>query len=114
MSDGGPIGWLSGLSPVALFFVVLTGMVLAGTAGHVIRRMQSARERKYSGDVPREITQEGNIVGAYLGLLALLLAFTYSLSLSRYEQRRSLVTQEANAIGTAYLRAQLLDEPHRS
>ncbi len=37
---------------------------------------------------------------AALGLLALLIAFTYSMSLARYDQRRSLVLQEANAIGS--------------
>jgi hypothetical protein len=49
-----------------------------------------------------------------LGLLGLLLAFSFGMVLNRYETRRELVTQEANAIGTAYLRTQLLDEPHRS
>ena len=49
-----------------------------------------------------------------IGLLALLLAFSFSMALSRYEERRHLVVQEANAIGTAYLRTQMLDEPHRS
>jgi prepilin signal peptidase PulO-like enzyme (type II secretory pathway) len=43
-----------------------------------------------------------------LGILALLLAFTFSLSLQRFESRSDAVVDEANAIGTAYLRAQLL------
>ena len=43
-----------------------------------------------------------------LGILALLLAFTFSLSLQRYEDRSDAVVDEANAIGTAYLRSQLL------
>src|SRR6478735_6041035 len=50
------------------------------------------------------------IKNAVLGLLALLLAFSFSLASSRYDARRELVVQEANAIGTAYLRAELLDE----
>jgi hypothetical protein len=54
------------------------------------------------------------LTSAVLGLLALLLSFTYSLAVDRYEARRLLVQREANAIGTTYLRAQLLDEPHRS
>jgi hypothetical protein len=40
------------------------------------------------------------LTGAALGLLALLLGFSFSLALSRYEVRRNLVLQEANAIGT--------------
>src|SRR5262249_40310966 len=58
--------------------------------------------------------QEGYIVSAVLGLLALLLGFTFSLSVDRFDTRRHLVLEEANAIGTVYLRAQLLPEPHRS
>jgi hypothetical protein len=46
-----------------------------------------------------------------LGLLALLIAFTFSLALSRYEVRRTTVTAEANAIGTAEMRAHLLPSP---
>src|SRR5678810_830263 len=45
---------------------------------------------------------------ATLGLLALLLAFTFSQSLQRYDSRSDQVVDEANAIGTAYLRIDLL------
>jgi hypothetical protein len=48
-----------------------------------------------------------------LGILALLLAFTFSLSLQRFDTRSDAVVDEANAIGTAYLRAQLLPAPLR-
>jgi uncharacterized membrane protein (Fun14 family) len=51
------------------------------------------------------------ISGALFGLLALLLGFTFSMSLNRFEQRKHLVLQESNAIGTAYLRSGLLSEP---
>jgi len=50
---------------------------------------------------------------ATLGILALLLAFTFSLSLQRFEVRSDAVVDEANAIGTVYLRAQLLAVPLR-
>jgi hypothetical protein len=51
---------------------------------------------------------------AMLGLLALMLAFTFSMALSRFEARRDAVLNEANAIGTTALRARLLPDPHRS
>jgi predicted membrane metal-binding protein len=54
------------------------------------------------------------ISGAIFGLLALLLGFTFSMSLGRFDQRKQLVVQEANAIGTTYLRSKLLPEPNRS
>jgi hypothetical protein len=49
-----------------------------------------------------------------MGLLALLLAFTFSMSVTRYETRRQLLVAEANAIGTAYVRSRMLPEPYRS
>ena len=48
-----------------------------------------------------------------LGILALLLAFTFSLSLQHLDARSNAVVDEANTIGTAYLRAQLLPAPLR-
>lgn len=57
--------------------------------------------------------QVGSIQGAILGLLALLLGFTFAMAAARYENRRVLVLDEANAIGTTYLRAKLLGEDHQ-
>ena len=51
---------------------------------------------------------------ALLGLVGLILAFGLSLALGRYEDRRAASVDEANAIGTTYLRAQLIPEPARS
>lgn len=49
---------------------------------------------------------------ALLGLLALLLGFTFAMSVARFEARKSLVLEEANAIRNAYLRSQLMDSPY--
>jgi len=49
-----------------------------------------------------------------IGLLALLIGFTFSMALSRFEARRDAVVQEANAIGTTALRARFLPEPYRA
>lgn len=48
-----------------------------------------------------------------LGLVALLLAFSFSMASDRYTLRRDLIVKEANAIGTFYLRTDLLPEPTR-
>jgi hypothetical protein len=58
--------------------------------------------------------QIGAIQGAVLGLLGLLLAFSFAAAGARFLERQDLIVEEANAIGTAHLRADLLDEPHRS
>ena len=55
----------------------------------------------------------GALQGALLGVVALILAFGLTLAIGRYEDRRAAVVAEANAIGTTYLRAQLLAEPVR-
>src|SRR6185503_1739851 len=56
----------------------------------------------------------GGMVGATLALLPLMLAFTFGLAGSRFEDRRQVILSEANAIGTAYLRASMLPEPMRT
>src|SRR4051794_37287870 len=56
----------------------------------------------------------GALQTALLGFVALVLAFGLSLGVGRYENRRQSVADEANAIGTAYLRAQTIPEPMRT
>jgi hypothetical protein len=51
---------------------------------------------------------------ALLGVVGLILAFGLALAVGRYESRRAAVVEEANAIGTTYLRAQTLAEPYRT
>lgn len=53
----------------------------------------------------------GTLTGAALGLLALLLAFSFSLALTRYDARRTMVLEEANAIGSTANFALMLPEP---
>jgi hypothetical protein len=56
----------------------------------------------------------GVLQAALLGVVGLILAFGLTLAVGRYEDRRVAIVAEANAIGTTYLRAQLLAEPQRS
>ena len=51
---------------------------------------------------------------ALLGMVGLILAFGLALAMGRYETRRAALVQEANAIGTTYLRAETLSEPMRT
>jgi hypothetical protein len=70
-------------------------------------RLHRAKDEARKGQI-------GGIQGAMLGLLALLLGFTFAMAAGRYEARRALVLQEANAIGTTYLRASLLPDAHKA
>ena len=73
------------------------------------RRRRPAAQR---GDTLRE--PFGVLQTATLGIVALLLAFGLSLAIGRYETRRAAVVDDANTIGTTYLRAQTLAEPVRT
>lgn len=86
---------------VATVAIVLSSLELGYRLG--VRRHKRSDSEK---EVP-----VGEMVAATLGLLAFLLAFTFSFAASRYESRKELVLQEANAVGTAWLRAGLLPDP---
>jgi hypothetical protein len=74
---------------------------LAGRAGTMIHQ----RYGSTSEDVHEDL---GIVVGAVLTLLGLLIGFTFSMAISRYDQRKNYEEEEANAIGTEYVRADLL------
>lgn len=74
---------------------------------------RGARYRLRHDEAEKESPVTG-MVGAALGLLAFMLAFTFGLAGSRFEDRRQVLLSEANAIGTTYLRAAMLPEPMRT
>lgn len=59
------------------------------------------------------LASSGSIEAAVFALLGLLIAFTFSGALTRFDERRGQVVAEANAIGTAYLRLDLLPARRR-
>ena len=61
-----------------------------------------------------DASQSGIALGAMFALVGFLLAFTFGMAGTQYDARRRLVIEDANAIGTTYLRAGPLPEPHRS
>jgi len=98
-------------APLPLVGVLILAVLLAGTEAGYRGHGWLKRRR---GDAVEAPGGPDYLLSAVLGLLALLLGFTFSLALNRYEARRDLVLQEANAIGTTWLRAELLDAPDRS
>src|SRR4029078_13578423 len=107
----------NGLASLGIFFVRLSTFelalalavaVLGATGlgiflGHRVRHLSDSLKEPF-----------GVLQAALLGVVGLLLAFGLSLAVSRYEDRRSNIVNEANAIGTSCLRAQTLAEPIRS
>jgi hypothetical protein len=95
------------LSSVALALVLLVVMVGAAGGGLLVGRSLRESREKVSESF-------GVLQAALLGFMALILAFGLSLAVGRYDNRRQAVVEDANAIGTTYLRAQTLPEPIRS
>lgn len=67
-----------------------------------------------SSETDRSFSQITALQAALLGLLALLLGFSFSMATARWDMRKRAAIDEANAIGTTYLRTSLLPEPQRS
>jgi hypothetical protein len=90
---------------VALIVLAVIGTATAGgfALGRYLRQHQATLREPF-----------GVLQGALLGVVGLILAFGLTLAVGRYEDRRSAMVTEANAIGTSYLRAQLVAEPARS
>lgn len=87
-----------------LFLLIIALVLLSIDGGYRLgryRRSQSESEK----DAP-----VGAMAGSTLGLLAFMLAFTFGMAASRFDARKALVLDEANAIGTTYLRAALLPD----
>jgi hypothetical protein len=73
-----------------------------------------AGRRKNQKESESEKDSLGTVVGALLGFLAFMLAFTFSLTESRFSNRKALVIQQANALGTFYLRTSLIPEKQKT
>ncbi|HKT97194.1 MAG TPA: hypothetical protein VJS30_11755 [Paraburkholderia sp.] len=87
--------------PAFLFVTLIVLLPLAATFGAVVLHARAP--------LSDEARENYNVVqGATLTLLALLIGFTLSMAVNRYDQRKNYEEEEANAIGTEYLRADLI------
>ena len=94
------------MSDTTIVFVFIPGLFLT-----MLLLLEVGRRiglRRLAEETERERVGLSTVEGAIYGLLGLLVAFTFYGAASRFEARRVLVLQEANAIGTAYLRLDLL------
>jgi hypothetical protein len=91
--------------PLLLIFV--TSLIIILLASEIGRRL-GVRARG------RGEERVATLEGAMFGLLALMLGFTFAMALSRFEERRHAVLDEANAISTTGLRARLLPAPYNT
>ena len=98
--------WLYDLDAAFLYPAIAVLIAGAGELGNFVGR-RFGKTRTDGSDI-------GTLTGASLGLLALLLAFSFSLALSRYEARPNRVLEEANAIGSTANFALMLRSPRKS
>jgi hypothetical protein len=90
-----------------LFILTLCiGLTAAECGVWVVKR----REKKGVKDKEASV---GSLVGALLALLAFMLGFTFSITASRYSERKHLVVDQAKYIGTCYLRTSLIPEKQK-
>ena len=89
-------------------FVLTAALVLL--AIEIGYRVGSRRRVRASNEQAGPV---GVMAGSTLALLAFMLGFTFSFAAGRVDARRTALMNEANAIGTTYLRADMLPEPHR-
>jgi hypothetical protein len=82
---------------------ILLLVLLSVEGGYRLGKYRRSRSEEKEAPV-------GAMVGATLGLLAFILAFTFGLAAARYDTRRQVLLDEANAIGTTYLRAGMLPD----
>jgi len=101
MPDQGP---LDAMPIWAVFIVTQLIILLSVEVGYRLGNYRRSRsENEKEGVV-------GAMAGSTLGLLAFVLAFTFGLAAARFDTRRQVLLDEANAIGTTYLRAAMLPE----
>ena len=86
--------------PIILSLVTLLILWLSARAGALLQKRHKILEGSRD--------DFGIILGATLTLLGLIIGFTFSMAIARYDQRKNLEEEEANAIGTEYVRADLL------
>jgi hypothetical protein len=95
--------------PVWLFFVIT--LILVGAAIEAGYRLGESVHRRTEDEKESPVSA---ISGAILGLLAFILAFTFAIVSDRYDARKALVRDEANALRTAYSRAEFLPDADRA
>jgi len=88
-------------SPLLVLALSLVVLTIAAAIGDAIRRWVIPLQEGDRNDF-------SVVLGANLTLLGLLIGFSFSMAVSRYDQRKNYEEAEANAIGTEYVRADLL------
>ena len=98
------LSWFDHLPLLAIFALTVVFVFLSILGG-----IRLSAIMKQPDEVAASI---GSIVGASLGLLAFLLAFTFNMAANRFDQRKQLLMDDVNAVANAYRRSGMLPQPY--
>ncbi|OQA02701.1 MAG: hypothetical protein BWY69_00911 [Planctomycetes bacterium ADurb.Bin401] len=103
-----PDTWLDAIPLWGIFLLTVAIVMAAIKVGTYL-----GNHRRKKPDHESEASL-GTIIGSTLALLGFLLVFTFGIAAERFDERKGLLLEEINAIGTTHLRAGLLPEPHKT
>lgn len=98
--DSAPLSMVFAAMVVIALLAIESGFVLGKRSRHKVRDEQ--------------ITPIATVVGAVLAMMAFVIAFTFGSANTRFDARKAALLEDVTAIQTAYLRANLIPEPHRT
>jgi cytochrome bd-type quinol oxidase subunit 2 len=95
--------------PLWVIYIIIVSIILSSVRSGIAFAQWRKKRVKHEDE-----SSINTLVGSTLGLLAFILAFTFSLSSSRFDARKQFLLEEVNSIETSWLRAGLVEEPYNS
>ena len=102
-------GYLFSTLPLGVIYIIIVLIIVLSVRSGIAFAKWRKKHVKHEDD-----SSINTLVGSTLGLLAFILAFTFSLSSSRFDARKQFLLEEVNSIETSWLRAGLVEEPYNS
>ncbi len=100
-------GYLFSILPLWAIYIIIVVIIVSSVTGGITFAKWRKKRVKHEDD-----SSINTLVGSTLGLLAFILAFTFSLSSARFDARKHFLLEEVNSIETSWLRAGLVEEPY--
>jgi hypothetical protein len=102
-------GFLYRIDAEVISVVLCVAVGAAGLAGYRVALRSLAGKSK-----PESVSDIGPLEAAITGLLALVLALSFTIASQRFDARQAVIVNQTNAIGTAFLRCSVLDSDERT
>lgn len=96
--------------PLWTIFIFTLLLIISGT----LLGIRLSKRKINEEELTQKYGQNSLVVGAMLGLLSFMLAFTFGTTSNRFDLRKGILLDEVNSLGTAYLRSDLLPDSHKA